>query len=86
MLISERKRARTIAALTIELSILNVQDLIGHFLFEQLYPCDPCYHATIPLNSFPIYDGKISVVNSASSRFYTPSDLSGIGGMQREHI
>lgn len=86
MLISERKRARTVAALAIELSIPNVQDLIGRFLFEQLHPRDPRDHVTIPLDSFPIYDGKISVVNSASSRFYAPSDLSGIGGMRREHI
>jgi hypothetical protein len=70
----------------IELSILNVQDLIGRFLFEQLHPHDPRDHATIPLDSFPIYDGKISVVNSASSRLYALSDLSGIGGMRREHI
>ncbi|KAG1905765.1 uncharacterized protein F5891DRAFT_1125793 [Suillus fuscotomentosus] len=73
-------------SLTIELSILNIQDLIDHFLFKQLHPHDPHDHATIPLDSFPIYDGKISVVNSASSRFYAPSDLNGIGGMQREHI
>ncbi|KAG2144386.1 uncharacterized protein EDB93DRAFT_1241271 [Suillus bovinus] len=57
------------------LSIPNVQNLIGHFLFEQLHPRDPHNHATIPLDSFPIYDGRISVVNSASSRFYAPSDL-----------
>ncbi|KAG1860759.1 hypothetical protein F4604DRAFT_1882540 [Suillus subluteus] len=30
--------------------------------------------------------GKISVFNSACSRFYAPSDLSGIGGMRIEHI
>ncbi|KAG2052781.1 hypothetical protein BDR06DRAFT_887254, partial [Suillus hirtellus] len=40
----------------------------------------------IPLDSFSIYDRKISVVSSTSSRFYAPSDLSEIGGMQREHI
>ncbi|KAG1775478.1 hypothetical protein EV702DRAFT_1180272 [Suillus placidus] len=42
--VCKRKRARTVAALAIELSI-------------------------------PVYDGKVSVVNSASSRFYAPSDL-----------
>ncbi|KAG1866814.1 hypothetical protein F4604DRAFT_1881698 [Suillus subluteus] len=78
--------ARTCPTLAIELSIPNLQDLIGRFLFEQLHPRDPRDHATIPLDSFPVYDGKISVVNSASSRFYAPSDLSGIGGMRREHI
>ncbi|KAG1788627.1 uncharacterized protein HD556DRAFT_1195128, partial [Suillus plorans] len=33
-----------------------------------------------------LYPGKISVFNSASSRFYAASDLSGIGGMRIEHI
>ncbi|KAG2121642.1 hypothetical protein BD769DRAFT_1361146, partial [Suillus cothurnatus] len=33
-----------------------------------------------------LYLNKISVFNSASSRFYAPSDLSGIGGMRVEHI
>ncbi|KAG1766909.1 hypothetical protein EV702DRAFT_1182237 [Suillus placidus] len=82
----QRKRARTVAALAIELSIPHLQELIGSFLFEQLHPRDPRDHATIPADSFPVYDGKVSVVNSASSRFYAPSDLSGIGGMRREHI
>ncbi|KAG1809453.1 hypothetical protein EV424DRAFT_1543029 [Suillus variegatus] len=88
-LISEVMCAQTVAVLTIELSIPNLQDLIGHFLFKQLHPCDPCDpcdHATILLDNIPVYDGQISVVNSASSRFYAPSDLSGIGGMRREHI
>ncbi|KAG1775761.1 hypothetical protein EV702DRAFT_933276, partial [Suillus placidus] len=80
--ITERKCARTVAALAIELSIPHLQELIGSFLFEQLHPRDPHDHATIPADSFPVYDGKVSVVNSASSRFYAPSDLSGIRGMQ----
>ncbi|KAG0692045.1 hypothetical protein DFH29DRAFT_985968 [Suillus ampliporus] len=61
-------------ALAIELSILHLQELVGRFLFEQLHPHDLRDHATIPAESFPVYDGKLSVVNSASSRFYTPSD------------
>ncbi|KAG2347182.1 hypothetical protein BDR05DRAFT_996952 [Suillus weaverae] len=76
----------SIAVLAIELSIPNLQDLIGRFLFKQLHPRDPRDPATIPLDSFPVHDRKISVVNSASSRFYAPSDLSGIGGMRRKHI
>ncbi|KAG1782102.1 hypothetical protein EV702DRAFT_1177148 [Suillus placidus] len=71
----QRKCAQTVAALAIELSIPNLQDLISRFLFEQLHPCDPRDPATIPLDSFPVHDGKILVVNSASSRFYAPSDL-----------
>ncbi|KAG2040053.1 hypothetical protein BDR03DRAFT_836878, partial [Suillus americanus] len=33
-----------------------------------------------------LYLSKIAVFNLASSRFYVPSDLSGIGGMCTEHI
>ncbi|KAG1770410.1 hypothetical protein EV702DRAFT_978088, partial [Suillus placidus] len=29
---------------------------------------------------------KINVFNSACSRFFVPSDISGIGGMRREYI
>lgn len=34
----------------------------------------------------PRFNGKIQVFNSAVSMFFTPSDLSGIGGMKREYI
>ncbi|KAF9231629.1 hypothetical protein BU15DRAFT_68171 [Melanogaster broomeanus] len=40
----------------------------------------------LPLAACPHYDGRISTFNSASSRFYAPSDLSGIGGMHTEFI
>ncbi|KAG2156835.1 uncharacterized protein EDB93DRAFT_1247026 [Suillus bovinus] len=73
-------------SLAIELSIPHLKDLVGKFLFEQLHPRDLYDHAIIPAESFPIYDGKVSVVNSASSRFYASSDPSGMGGMHREHI
>ncbi|KAG1866909.1 hypothetical protein F4604DRAFT_1881740 [Suillus subluteus] len=83
---TQRKCAQTVVALAIELSVLHLRELIGTFLFEQLHPHDTRDHAIIPADSFPVYDGKVSVVNLASSRFYAPSDLSGIGGMQREYI
>ncbi|OAX32884.1 hypothetical protein K503DRAFT_841082, partial [Rhizopogon vinicolor AM-OR11-026] len=40
----------------------------------------------VPENTFPGYTGRISVFNAASSRFYTLSDISGIGGMHTEYI
>ncbi|KAG1874418.1 hypothetical protein F4604DRAFT_1880883 [Suillus subluteus] len=40
--------------------------------WRHLHPHDTCDHAIIPADSFPVYDGKVSVVNSASSRFYAP--------------
>ncbi|KAG0693141.1 hypothetical protein DFH29DRAFT_1007609 [Suillus ampliporus] len=36
----QRKCARTVPALAIELSILHLQELVGRVLFEQLHPCD----------------------------------------------
>ncbi|KAF8551067.1 hypothetical protein OG21DRAFT_1478282 [Imleria badia] len=42
--------------------------------------------ADIPLHECPMYDGNVKVFNAASTTFYAPSDLSGIGGMQREMI
>ncbi|KAG1826670.1 hypothetical protein EV424DRAFT_1509611 [Suillus variegatus] len=82
----QRKRARTIAALAIELSIPHLSNLLRHFLFGQLNPNDPRDLSEVPLAYCPHFDDKISVFNSACSRFFAPSDLSGIGGMRREYI
>ncbi|KAG1888514.1 hypothetical protein F4604DRAFT_2023854 [Suillus subluteus] len=82
----QRKRARTIAALAIELSIPHLSNLLRHFLFGQLNPNDPCDPSEVPLAYCPHFDDKISVFNSACSRFFAPSDLSGIGGMRHEYI
>ncbi|KAG1767859.1 hypothetical protein EV702DRAFT_1182058 [Suillus placidus] len=81
-----KKRAQTVLALAEELDIPHLPDLLGHFLFQQLHPDDPRDSSDIPLAECPRYLNKISVFNSASSRFYAPSDLSGIGGMRVEHI
>ncbi|KAF8836969.1 hypothetical protein BDN67DRAFT_991942 [Paxillus ammoniavirescens] len=80
------KRARTVGDLAVELSIPQLPMLLRCFLFEQLHPDDERDVNKIPPNVLPRFDGKIWVFNSASSRFFAPSDLSGIGGMRREHI
>jgi hypothetical protein len=82
----ERKRARTVPALAIELEIPQLPTLLRQFLFEQLHPDDPRDLSDIPEFQFPFYEGQISIFNSASSRFYAPSDISGIGGMRTEYI
>ncbi|KAG2107614.1 uncharacterized protein F5147DRAFT_802059 [Suillus discolor] len=74
-----KKRAQTIPALAEELNIPSLPDLLRRFLFQQLHPKDPRDPSNIPLAKCPLYLSKISVFNSASSRFYAPSDLSGIG-------
>ncbi|KAG1888701.1 hypothetical protein F4604DRAFT_1877237 [Suillus subluteus] len=69
---TERNHARNVLALAKELNLPHFPDLI--------------HSAQIPLAGCPRFEGQISVFNSASSRFYAPSDISGIGGMRVEHI
>src|ERR1700733_8129563 len=63
--------------------------LIRQFLQGQLHP-DLDRESLISANSLPDilpnFRERISVYNSASAMFYAPSDLSGVGGMRREHI
>ncbi|KAI9566116.1 hypothetical protein HD554DRAFT_2040528 [Boletus coccyginus] len=40
----------------------------------------------VPYVELPFYNGAVSIFNSASSRFYASSDLSGTGGMHKEYI
>ncbi|KAG1880232.1 hypothetical protein C8R48DRAFT_744596 [Suillus tomentosus] len=69
-----------------ELNITHLPNLLRQFLFEQKHPNDTRDVSEVSEFHFPHYDGGISVFNSASSRFYSPSDLSGIGGMRTEYI
>ncbi|KIM63519.1 hypothetical protein SCLCIDRAFT_24187 [Scleroderma citrinum Foug A] len=81
----QRNRARTVVALTDELNIPNLPELVRQFLCGQLYP-DAHDPTTISHLECPGYHGNISIYNSASSTFYAPSDLSGVSGMRREYI
>ncbi|KAG1736223.1 hypothetical protein EDB19DRAFT_1896127 [Suillus lakei] len=81
-----QKCTQTVPALADKLDIPCLPDLLGQFLFQQLHPNDPHDLSDVPLTECPRYLGKISVFNSASSCFYTPSNLSGIGGMHVEYI
>ncbi|KAF9227239.1 hypothetical protein BS17DRAFT_861754 [Gyrodon lividus] len=81
-----RQRPHTVSILAEELCIPNLSDLLRHFLFDQINPNHPSDHSEVPLAACPHYDGHISTFNSASSRFYAPSDLSGIGGMHTKFI
>ena len=73
-------------ALAIEIEVPNLAALLRRFLFDQLYPNDPCDPSQIPIAGCPCFEGSISVFNSASAQFYAPSDLSGLGSMQTEFI
>ncbi|KAI5980694.1 hypothetical protein EDD15DRAFT_2392728 [Pisolithus albus] len=78
--------AQTIIALTDELNISDLPKLVHIFLLGQLLPDDNRDPADVPPSECPGYKGRISIYHSASSTFYAPSDLSGIGGMRREYI
>ena len=81
----EHNRARTVVALADELNIPNLPELVQQFLCGQLYP-DTHDPTTISHLECPGYHGNISIYNLASSMFYAPSDLSGVGGMRCEYI
>ncbi|KAG2030826.1 hypothetical protein BDR03DRAFT_936547 [Suillus americanus] len=82
----ERKRTCTATALALELSVPHLPNLLRRFLFSQLNPNDPRDPSEVPLACCPQFEDKINVFNSACSRFFAPSDISGIGGMHREYI
>ncbi|KAN0094838.1 hypothetical protein V8E55_003125 [Tylopilus felleus] len=78
-----RNRAKTALALSVELSIPFLSQLIGTFLFEQLHSESA---RTNPPRHHPPFVGRIKIFHSAIATFVAPSDPSGIGGMWREHI
>ncbi|KIK80695.1 hypothetical protein PAXRUDRAFT_157989, partial [Paxillus rubicundulus Ve08.2h10] len=81
-----KKCSQTVATLARELGIPCLPILLQQFLFEQMLPDDLWYLHDVPFHECPHYKGKVSVIHSASSRFYAPSDLSGVAGMCTEHI
>jgi hypothetical protein len=60
----------------------NFTNLIQQFIYDQEHP-DSDFNAT---KALPTFYGKITVYPSAVATFYAPSDISGVGGMRREHI
>ena len=60
--------------------------LVRRFLYDQLYPDSPITSRSVLPGSLPIIEGRIEVYNSAVATFRSPSDISGINGMRREHI
>ncbi|KAI6019412.1 hypothetical protein PISMIDRAFT_106657, partial [Pisolithus microcarpus 441] len=77
----EWNQATAIVALTDELHIPNLPDLVQAFLIRQLYPEDTCDPTEIPYLKYPRYEGRISIHNLAISMFYAPSNPSRISSM-----
>ncbi|KAJ7673067.1 hypothetical protein DFH06DRAFT_1358827 [Mycena polygramma] len=61
-------------------------ELIRRFLYDQVNPDAAIPSSQIPLESCPLFNGRIDSFLSAIARFYAPSDLCGAGGMYRERI
>lgn len=59
--------------------------MIQQFLYDQLHVGDHEAPDFDPVAA-PSFMGRVSVFSSAAASFHAPSDLSGTGGMRREHI
>ena len=70
---------------------LNRLQLVEHtrrFLYDQFHPNAEVCGMDAPLHLCPVIPSNlhIRVYHSATSTYYAPSDLSGIGGMHHEII
>ncbi|KAG2028968.1 hypothetical protein BDR03DRAFT_936904 [Suillus americanus] len=77
--------ARDVPTLALALGLPEFPALIQQFLYDQLHLNDH-EHAAFDLATAPAFMGRVVIYSSAAASFYAPSDLSGTGGMQREHI
>ena len=63
---------------------LDLVFLIKKFLFRQKHPhLSP---SQVAEDRLPPFDNKITIYSSALATFYSPSDISGVGGMHSERI
>ncbi|KAG1893039.1 uncharacterized protein F5891DRAFT_1196926 [Suillus fuscotomentosus] len=76
--------AHDVSALALELELPNFPTMIQQFLYDQLHVGDHEAPDFDPV-AVPSFMGRV-VFSSAAGSFHAPSDLSGTGGMQREHI
>ncbi len=64
----------------------NLLQLIGEFLYDQLYADEDHSAEDVQVANLPIFHGRVSVYYSAKAFFYAPSEISGTGGMHSELI
>jgi hypothetical protein len=69
--------------IAIEVEQLNFTDLIRQFIHDQEWLVSD---SDTNFADLPAFYGKITVYPSAVATFHAPSDISGVGGMQHEHI
>lgn len=64
----------------------HLQEYIQRFLYDVFHPDSVISGGDVPLADCPTFSGRVSVHHSATSFYYAPSDVCGIGGMHRELI
>ncbi|KAG1837094.1 hypothetical protein F4604DRAFT_1597751, partial [Suillus subluteus] len=69
----------------LELDLPRLLFMIQEFIHDQHYSEDPNPPEFDPATA-QVFLGKLTLFNSAAASFHAPSDLSGMGGMRREHI
>jgi hypothetical protein len=74
-----------VPTLALALGLPEFPALIQQFLYDQLHLNDH-EHAAFDPATAPAFMGRVVIYSSAAASFYAPSDLSGTGGMRREHI
>lgn len=79
---------KTINILAGYLNQPRLLEYVRRFLYDQLHPDAEVCGMDAPLHTCPVVPSslRITVFHSATSTYYAPSDLSGIGGMHREII
>ncbi|KAG1737228.1 hypothetical protein EDB19DRAFT_1637197, partial [Suillus lakei] len=75
-----------VSPLALKLSIPQLLNILCNFLFAQLNLNNPYDPLQIPPAGCPQYNRRISIVNLTCLTFFTPNNLSGIGGMYYKHI
>ncbi|KAG1838891.1 hypothetical protein F4604DRAFT_1885392 [Suillus subluteus] len=70
---------------SLELDLPRLLFMIQEFIHDQHYSEDPNPPEFDPATA-QVFLGKLTLFNSAAASFHAPSDLSGMGGMRREHI
>lgn len=77
---------RHLHGLAAYLNVVQLPELVSHFLYGQTNPELDTPLARVPLHLCPNLQGSIALFPSVIATFYAPSDRSGSKGMYRERI
>ncbi|KAJ7186674.1 hypothetical protein C8R46DRAFT_1157898 [Mycena filopes] len=83
---SSRLFPKDVTSLAAHINQPRLAELIRRFLYDQINPDSNIPSTHVPLDTCPLFTGRVDVFLSAVARFYAPSDLCGAGGMYRERI